>query len=228
MNQFELIAEPREDVGRGASRRLRRSGKLPGIIYGADKEATAISLNHDDVQHHLEQEAFYSHILTVSLGKDKQKVVLKDLQRHPFKPWLLHIDLQRVSDTEELTMRIPIHFINEVKCIGVKQSGGVISHIMTEVEVVCLPKDLPEYIEVDLAEVDIGETIHMGDLKFPEGVQSYAAAHGGDTSAPVVSVHMPRVVAEEEEVSEEAEVAAGEVPATTAAKEPKEKEEKED
>ena len=226
MDQFELIAEPREDVGRGASRRLRRSGKLPGIIYGADKEATSISLNHDDVQHHLEQEAFYSHILTVSLGKEKQKVVLKDLQRHPFKPWLLHIDLQRISDTEELTMRVPIHFINEVKCIGVKQSGGVISHIMTEIEITCLPKDLPEYIEIDLAEVDVGETIHMSDLKFPEGVKAYATAHGGDTSAPVVSVHMPRVVTEEEEeVSEEVEVAADEVPATAVAKEPKEEKE---
>lgn len=225
MNQFELIAEPREDVGRGASRRLRRSGKLPGIIYGADKEATAISLNHDDVQHHLEQEAFYSHILTVSLGKEKQKVVLKDLQRHPFKPWLLHIDLQRISDTEELTMRVPLHFINEAKCIGVKQSGAVISHIMTEVEITCLPKNLPEYIEVDLAGVDVGETIHLGELNFPEGVQSYAAAHGGDISAPVVSVHMPKVVTEEEEVTEEAEVSAGEVPATTAAKEPKEEDE---
>lgn len=225
MNQFELIAEPRADVGRGASRRLRRAGKLPGIIYGAEQEATAISLNHDDVAHHLEQESFYSHILTVALGKEKQKVVLKDLQRHPVKPWLLHIDLQRVSDTEKLTMRVPLHFINEAKCIGVKQSGAVISHIMTEIEVVCLPKALPEYIEVDLAEVDVGDTIHLDDLKLPEGVESYATAHGGDISAPVVSVHMPRVVTEEEEEEavEEAEVAPGEVPAT-AVKEPREEE----
>lgn len=226
MNEFELIAEPRTDVGRGASRRLRQAGNLPGIIYGADKEATAITLNHDDVAHHLEQEAFYSHILTVSLGKDKQKVVLKDLQRHPYKPRLLHIDLQRVSDTEKLTMRVPLHFINEAKCIGVKQGGGVVSHIMTELEISCLPKDLPEFIEVDLAEVDVGETIHLSDLKLPEGVESYVIAHAGDASAPVVSVHIPKVITEEEEVeaaaeAEAAEVAPDAVPAT-AVKEPKE------
>lgn len=222
MNEFELTAEPRADVGRGASRRLRRANKLPGIIYGAGMEAAAISLNHDDVVHHLEQEAFYSHILTVNLGKDKQKVVLKDLQRHPYKPRLLHIDLQRVSDTEKLTMRVPLHFINEVKCIGVKQDGGVISHILTELEISCLPKDLPEYIEVDLAGVKVGETIHLSDLKLPEGVDSYVIAHGGDASAPVVSVHMPKVITEEEEeVTVAPEVAADAVPAT-AVKEPKE------
>ena len=127
MDQFELAAEPREDVGRGASRRLRRTGKLPGIVYGADQGATAITLDHDDVVHHIEHEAFYSHILTLKIGKETQKVVLKDMQRHPFKPRILHIDLQRVSETEELTMRVPLHFINEEKCIGVKQGGGVIS-----------------------------------------------------------------------------------------------------
>lgn len=221
MNEFELIAEPRTDTGRGASRRLRQAGKLPGIIYGAEKEAAAITLDHDDVAHHLEHEAFYSHILTVTLGKEKQKVVLKDLQRHPYKTRLLHIDLQRVSDTEKLTMRVPIHFTNEAKCIGVKQGGGVISHIMTELEISCLPKDLPEYIEVDLSEVNVGETIHVGDLKLPEGVESYSIAHGGDAAAPVVSVHMPRVTAEEEEAEAVTEVAADAVPAT-AVKEPKE------
>jgi large subunit ribosomal protein L25 len=221
MNEFELIAEPRTDTGRGASRRLRQAGKLPGIIYGAEKEAAAITLDHDDVAHHLEHEAFYSHILTVTLGKEKQKVVLKDLQRHPYKTRILHIDLQRVSDTEKLTMRVPIHFTNEAKCIGVKQGGGVISHIMTELEISCLPKDLPEYIEVDLSEVNVGEAIHVGDLKLPEGVESYAISHGGDAAAPVVSVHMPRVTAEEEEAEAVTEVAADAVPAT-AVKEPKE------
>jgi large subunit ribosomal protein L25 len=223
MNEFELIAEPRTDVGRGASRRLRQAGKLPGIIYGAEKEAAAITLDHDDIVHHLGHEAFYSHILTVTMGKEKQKVVLKDLQRHPYKARILHIDLQRVSDTEKLTMRVPIHFINEVKCIGVKQGGGVISHIMSELEISCLPKDLPEFIEVDLADVNVGETIHVGDLKLPAGVESYAIAHGGDASAPVVSVHMPKVITEEEEEIAEVvtEVAADAVPAT-AVKEPKE------
>lgn len=209
MDQFEIIAELREDTGRGASRRLRRAGKLPGIIYGAGQDATAIALDHDNVVHHLEHEAFYSHILSVKLGKELQKVVLKDLQRHPYKTRLLHIDLQRINESEKLTMRVPLHFINEEKCVGVKQGGGVVSHIMTEVEVSCLPKDLPEYIEVDLLNMNIGDTIHLSELQFPTGVQSYAMEHGGDAHAPVVSVHMPRVVSEEEpEDAEEVEEAA--------------------
>lgn len=212
MDQFELTAEAREDVGRGASRRLRRSGKLPGIVYGANKEATAITLDHDDVVHHIEHEAFYSHILTLKLGKEKQKVVLKDMQRHPFKPRILHIDLQRVSESEELTMRVPLHFINEEKCIGVKRDGGVISHLVTELEITCLPKDLPEYIEVDMLNVNVGDTIHLGDLKLPEGVEAYSLSHGGDTSAPVVSVHIPKLVTEEEELEAEEGLEAAAVP----------------
>ncbi len=216
MKEFELTAEPREDVGKGASRRLRRTGKVPGIVYGADKEAASITLDHDDVTHHLEQEAFYSHILTLKLGKEKQKVVLKDLQRHPFKPRILHVDLQRVSETEKLTMRIPLHFINEDKCIGVKTGGGVISHIMTEIEVSCLPKDLPEFIEVDMAEVSLNQTIHLGDLKLPDGVESYVLTHGGDPSQSVVSVHIPKIIVEEEEVvAAEGLVEEGIVPAVT-------------
>ncbi len=133
MNQFELSAELREDVGKGASRRLRRAGKIPGVVYGAEKEATAIVLDHNDVAHKLEYEAFYSHILTLNLGKKKDKVVLKDLQRHPVKPYIMHIDLQRISESEKLTMRVPLHFINESKCVGVKKDGGVISHLMSEI-----------------------------------------------------------------------------------------------
>ncbi len=214
MHEFDLTAELREDSGRGASRRLRKAGKLPGILYGGDKEATPIALNHDDVFHHLEHEVFYSHILNLTIGKDKQKVVLKDLQRHPYKPNILHIDLQRVSDKEKLTMRVPLHFINEEKCIGVKQGGGVVSHNMTELEISCLPKDLPEFIEIDVLNLNVGDAIHIEDLQLPEGVQSYAMEHGGDGSAPVVSVHMPRVMIEEEELGEveeeEAEAAAAE------------------
>ena len=229
MNQFELTAEPREDVGRGASRRLRRSGKVPGIIYGSNKKPTNISLIHDDVVHHLEQEAFYSHILTVSIGKEKQKVVLKDLQRHPYKAQLLHIDLQRVSESEKLTMRVPLHFLNAEKCTGVKQGGGVISHIMTELEISCLPKDLPEYIEIDLINLNVGDAIHLGELQLPEGVSSYALEHGGDASAPVVSCHIPKVIVEEEEAGEELAAATVEgAPAAAADAEAKEEEGKEE
>lgn len=224
MEAFDLVAELRDDSGRGASRRLRKDGKLPGILYGGGQEATPITLNHDDVFHHLEQEAFYSHILNLTIGKKKQKVVLKDLQRHPYKPTITHIDLQRVSETEKLTMRVPIHFLNEEKCIGVKQSGGIVSHIMTELEVTCLPKDLPEYIEVDVLNLDVGDSIHVEELQLPEGVVSYAMEHGGDGSAPVVAVNMPRVVIEEEEEAE-AEAEAAEEEAAAAAAEMPEAEE---
>jgi len=198
MNQFELVAEKREDVGKGASRRLRRDGKLPGIVYGADKEPTMILLAHNVVMHHLENEAFYSHILTLNVGKDSEKVVLKDLQRHPYKRTLLHVDLLRVNENEALTMRVPLHFINEEKAVGVKQGGGSISHVMTEIDIVCLPKDLPEYIQVDMLEVDLDETIHLSDLVLPEGVQIYSLLHGGEESQPVASIHTQKGSASDE------------------------------
>ena len=204
MQSFELNAVSRQDKGKGASRRLRRDGQLPGVVYGSAKEAQAITLRHDDVIHQLENEAFYSHILTLNLDKKAEKVVLKDLQRHPYKPVIVHIDFQRISDTEKLTMRVPLHFINEDKCAGVKTGGGVISHIMTELEITCLPKDLPEYVEIDMLEVELGEAIHLGDIKLPEGVEIYTLLRGGDPSQSVVSVHIPRAE-EEDEVEVETE-----------------------
>ena len=198
MNEFELIAEPRDDVGKGASRRLRRDGKIPGIVYGTDKNVNMIMFNHNEIMHHLEHEAFYSRVLTLKIGKTTEKVVLKDLQRHPYKSSLLHIDLQRVDEEQTLTMRVPLHFLNEDKCLGVKQDGGVISHLMTEIEIVCLPKDLPEFLDVDMLEVGINETLHLTDIKLPEGVQIYSLLHGGDDAQPVVSVHIPKVSAADE------------------------------
>jgi len=210
MNYFEITAEPRGDVGKGASRRLRRSGKVPGIVYGADREVTPITLQQEDMLHKVEHEAFYSHILTLRLGKDSEKVVLKDLQRHPFKRQLLHVDLQRISENEALVMRIPLHFINEGKCVGIKESGGVASHIVSDVEIRCLPSNLPEFIEIDMTEVKLGETIHLSDLRLPEGVENYALTHGADPSQPIVTVHLPRVEVEEkeEEIAEEGALAA--------------------
>ena len=213
MQEYEIIAEPRTDVGKGASRRLRRSGKLPGIIYGTDKEAISITLDHNLLNHQLENEAFYSHILSLKIGNEEVKAVLKDLQRHPYKASILHVDFLRVSESEEITMRVPIHFINEAQCIGVKQEGGVISHILSELEITCLPKNLPEYIEVDMLEVKLGEAVHLSDLKLPEGVEIYALTHGGDSERPVASVHVQRA-AEEEEVEA---VAEGEEAAEAAA-----------
>lgn len=212
MNQFELVAEVRTDVGKGASRRLRREGKLPGIVYGTDKEASMITLEHNQVMHNLEHEAFYSHILTLKVGDDTEKVVLKDLQRHPYKRSLLHIDLLRINENETLTMRVPLHFLNEEKCAGVKMGGGIISHLLTDIDIVCLPKDLPEYLEVDMLEVGLGETLHLSDLKLPEGVQIHSLLHGGDASQPVASVHAPKGSAADEagDAAAEGEEAAAE------------------
>lgn len=212
METFELTAEKREDVGKGASRRLRRAGKVPGIIYGTDKDATMITLDQNDIMHHLDHEAFYSHILELNVGNEKESVVLKDLQRHPFKRLLMHIDFLRVKADEKITMRVPLHFINEDKCIGIKRDGGAINHLMSDLEIQCLPKDLPEYIEVDMLNIGIGETVHVKELTMPEGVEVYALAHGGgDEEIGIATVFMPRVV---EETAVEEDQEAGEVEAT--------------
>ena len=218
MDSFEVIAEPRESVGKGASRRLRRTGKVPGIVYGTGKDAEMITIDQNAIGHQLDNEAFYSSILNLNIGKASQKVVLKDLQRHPYKRLILHIDFQRIDAKEKLNMRVPLHFINEESCVGVKTGGGVISHIMTDLEISCLPKDLPEFIEVDLAELELNESVHLADLKLPEGVEIYALVHGGDDSQPVASVHTPRVEAEVEETGETEEAAGDEAAAPDDAK----------
>ncbi len=208
MQTFEINAEPRENVGKGASRRLRKTGKVPGIVYGTKKDATMISLDQNSLGHQLDHEAFYSHILTLHIGKKSEQVVLKDLQRHPYKRLIQHVDFLRVDAKEKINMRVPLHFINETTCIGVKTGGGVVSHIMTDLEVSCLPKDLPEYIEVDLAEINLGETIHMSDLVLPDGVENYALAHGGDDSQPVASVHLQKITVEADELEADVEADA--------------------
>ncbi len=197
MENFEINAEARSVLGKGASRRLRSAGKIPAILYGGQKAPVSLQLNNNEMVKHLAAEAFYSHILTLKYDGQSEKVVLKDLQRHPYKVQVLHVDLMRVDEHEQLTMRVPLHFINEDKCIGVKQEGGIVSHLMTEVEIECLPKDLPEFIEVDIAEVHVGHTLHLADLTLPAGVQIAAIAHGGDAAQGVVSVHLPRVGGDE-------------------------------
>lgn len=212
METFELVASSREDLGKGASRRLRRLGRVPGIVYGSGKEPVPITLKHDDVMHRLEHEAFFSHVITLDIGGKKERVVLKDLQRHPWRPVLLHLDLLRINEAERIVMNVPLHFLNEGGCVGVKERGGVISHILAELEVSCLPKDLPEYIEVDMQNVDLGQTIHLGDLKLPDKVDSAVLLHGGDPAQPIVSVHMPRVSSVDAEKSPEEEEEGGEAP----------------
>ena len=196
MEQFEIVAAARDAKGKGASRRLRRTGYIPGILYGAGIDPVNIQLEHNDVIKHTDVEAFYSHILTLKLPSGAERVVLKDLQRHPYKPQVMHMDFLRVNESEQLAMRIPLHFLNEEACVGVKTGGGVISHLMTELEILCLPRDLPEYIEIDLVALELGESLHLSDISVPEGVEIAALTHGGDPAQPVVSVQLPRVEAE--------------------------------
>ena len=192
---FELTADVRSDLGKGASRRLRHTNKVPAVLYGAHKEPTYLLLNHDDVVKRLEHESFYSHILTLKVNGKSERAVLKDLQRHPSKPRVMHMDFQRVSETEKLRMHVPLHFINAETAPGVKQSGGIVSHVLIDVEIVCLPKDLPEFIEVDLAHLELGHAVHLSDLKLPAGVQLTALMH--DDDQPVASIHLPRAAIEE-------------------------------
>ena len=202
MENFEINAKVRTDIGKGASRRMRHAGIIPAIIYGAGKDPVSLSLSHNEINKNLSNESFYSHILTVNIDGKSEQAVLKDLQRHPYKPSILHLDLQRVSDTEKLSLRVPLHFINEDNCVGVKQDGGKISHQMTEVEISCLPKDLPEFIEVDLANVKTSEIVHLSSLTLPENVELVSLAHG---DLPVASVNLPRGTQEEEEEEEKTE-----------------------
>ena len=211
MNQFEIVAAARDVQGKGASRRLRRTGFIPGILYGAGKDPVNIQLEHNDVIKHTDLEAFYSHILTLTLPTGSERVVLKDMQRHPYRAQVLHMDFLRVNEDEQLTMRVPLHFINEEACVGVKTGGGVISHVMTELEIVCLPRDLPEYIEVDVVALELGEALHLSDIVVPTGVEISALVQGGDPMQSVVSVQLPRVEAEPEEL--DGEIADGDADA---------------
>ena len=202
---FELNAEPRTDTGKGASRRLRHAGKVPAIMYGGNKDPEALTLSHNEVLRNLENEAFYSHILTVKSGGSETQAILRDLQRHPSKPRILHMDLQRVSATEKLKTHLPVHILGEEAAPGVK-AGGLVSHDLTEVAIECLPKDLPEYIEVDISTLEIGDSVHLSALNVPEGVILTELARGEDHDISVVSIHAKRVV---EEIDEEAPAAEG-------------------
>lgn len=198
-NEFTIEATTRNDLGKGASRRLRRlENRVPGILYGADKAPTPISVLGKDLSKSLESEAFYSHILTMTLDGSPIQVVLKDLQRHPAKNNPIHVDFQRIDATHKLHMHVPLHFLNEDKCVGVKTGGGIISHLMNEVEVVCLPKDLPEYLEVDVADLELGKSLHLSDIKLPSGVEIRALQMGADHDQPIVSVITTRAGASDE------------------------------
>jgi large subunit ribosomal protein L25 len=202
---FSLDAELRSGKGKGASRRLRHDSKVPAIIYGGDIAAENITLDHNQVTHRLSNEAFYSHILTLNVAGKPQEVVLRDVQRHPARPVILHMDFQRISKDRVVHIHVPLHFINEDKCEGIKTGGGIASKVLTEVEVTCLPQNLPEYIEVDLLTLQVGQSVHLSELTLPEGVQLVALSHGGEHDTAVVSVHKPRGIIEDEEAPAVAE-----------------------
>ena len=212
-DQFEISAEVREDLGKGASRRLRRLADLvPAIIYGGDTQPQPLTLVRKDLEKALENEAFYSHVLTVKVGKNKQKAILKDLQRHPAKNSVMHADFLRVDDKTLVKVHVPIHFLNEEACQGVKMQGGMIQHQATDVEVQCLPGDIPEYLELDMLEVETGQIVHLSDIALPEGVTSVALALGEDYDLAIASVIAPKgggeeadVAVDEEETDEAAE-----------------------
>jgi len=188
MSDYRLSAQSREEAGKGSSRRLRRlDGLVPAIVYGGKNEPKSIQLAHKDLKRALEEEAFYSSIITLEIDGKEEPVILKALQRHPAKAVVLHADFQRASADTVLKVNVPVHFLNEATCKGVKLQGGVIHHDAVEIEVSCSPKDLPEFIEVDLADVELDQVIHLADIKAPKGVTFVALAH--DSNLPVVSIH---------------------------------------
>ena len=221
-DDFDLIAEIREDQGKGASRRLRHEGKGPAIIYGAGRPPRALVFDHNRVLQQLDNEKFYSSVLSIKVGEKNQAAILKDVQRHPSKPIVMHMDFQRIVADQEIKMLVPIHFLGEDVAPGVKTGGGSVQHMITEVEVVCLPKHLPEYLDIDVSELELDEMLKLSDIKLPEGVSIPALAQGEEADRGVVSIHIIKEVVIEEEMPEEGvevpvageEPAEGEAPAS--------------
>lgn len=186
---FTLNATVRTDEGKGASRRLRHAHQIPAVIYGGGQEAQSITIALKELTKGLEHEAFYSHILTLTIDGKPQQAVLKALQRHPAKNTPMHADFLRVDAAHKLVMRVPLHFINLDTCVGVKAEGGAVSLVASDVEIACLPGNLPEYLTVDLIDVHVGTTLHLSDIKLPEGVEIPALAQGHDYDQPIANVH---------------------------------------
>ena len=203
--KIAIKAEPRSVQGTGASRRLRRESKVPGVIYGAGKDAQPIELDHKDLWFKLKNEAFHASILDMEVGKDKSQVLLRDYQMHPFRPLILHVDFQRVAADKKIHMKVPLHFVNAEISPGVKIAGGLVSHVLNELEITCLPKDLPEFIQVDLKDLQAGHSLHLSTLQLPPGVEAVVPKGEDPTVATIV---IPRAVSAEEETAVAAPSAA--------------------
>jgi large subunit ribosomal protein L25 len=220
MQQHEFTAFPRFTEGRGASRRLRRSGRAPGIVYGGAAQPQPVELDHNALIHALKREAFHSSILTMTFEGATQRVLLRDVQMHPFRNEVLHVDFQRVDENRSIHIKVPLHFTHAEESLAHKTTDAIISHVLTELDVSCLPKDLPAFIEVDLSSLAVGQSIHVSDLKLPQGV---AAVMRGTTDPAVATAIIPRVIAEVEEVAATTEVATTEVAAEGAEVKPGDK-----
>jgi large subunit ribosomal protein L25 len=208
--EFELNVEPRADLGKGASRRLRRLGDMvPAVIYGGGAEPVSITISHKDIHRACENEAFFAHIVKINTkGGGVDNVIIKDLQRHPAKDRIMHADFLRVRMDQEITVEVPLHFLNEDSSVGVKRDGGMVSHVMSSIEIACLPSDLPEYIEIDVLELALGDSIHMDEVKLPNGVTIPALGLGDDHNQVVVSINASRATIESDDAEGE-EPAAG-------------------
>ena len=206
--EFDLVAEERTDSGKGASRRLRRAGKVPAIVYGAGREPRSVCFEQDKLLHKMENEAFFSSVLSVSVKGKARQCILKDVQMHPAKRQVLHLDLQRIVADEAIRMTVPIHFLNEETAPGVKVGGGSVSHTLSEVEVSCLPANLPEYLELDIGELELDESLMLSDIKLREGVELPDLINDHDRS--IVSIHIIKAAPVEEEEGEAAEGEAAE------------------
>ena len=226
---FDLVAEIREDAGKGASRRLRKEGKVPAIIYGAGRPPRALVFDHNRVIQQLANEKFYSSVLNIKVGDKSQAAIVKDVQRHPSKPFVMHMDFQRIVEDQEIRMNVPIHLIGADVAVGVKQGGGTVSQMRNEVEVVCLPKHLPEYLDLDISELELDGLMYLSDIPLPEGVTipEIAQEEEAGQKQPVVSIHVIKEVVIEEEVEEGVEEVA-EVEAPTVGEEEAEAESSDD
>ncbi len=219
--QFEFTAFARTQEGRGASRRMRRAGKAPGIVYGGAAAPQPIELDHNALFHALRNEAFHSSILAMTIDGATTKVLLRDVQMHPFKNEILHVDFQRIDEARKIHMKVPLHYVKEELSPAVKVSGAHVSHILNELDVACLPKDLPEFIEVDLSELSVGQSLHVSGMKLPAGV---VAVSRGKLDPVVATAVLPRAQAETEETAAAAEGAAAAAPAAEAKPAPEKKE----
>ncbi|OGA37722.1 MAG: 50S ribosomal protein L25/general stress protein Ctc [Betaproteobacteria bacterium RIFCSPLOWO2_12_FULL_62_13] len=208
--KIEVVAFPRTQQGTGASRRLRTGRRVPAIIYGASKPAQPVELDHDALLRHLKLEGFHASILDMTVDGNKEQVLLRDFQMHPWKPMVLHADFQRVDKNRKIHMKVPLHFVNAEICPGVKLAGGVVQHVMNEIDIQCLPDDLPEYIVVDLKELQLGHSIHVADLAMPKGVEATSKLRHDNPA--VATVKVPKAIVIEEEVAAPVTEIIGEVP----------------